>query len=143
MNIQYYFDSSAVISMLVNDQHAEEALGYWSNATTRLSSTLTLFETYVSVHRYGLRMPPNLVSNWKSEISAWLVGVTNVLTVQEVDSRILDQVKNLSILGNCRTLDAIHIATAMVFRQEGALLKIISFDKRLNQVAQNCGFEVI
>jgi predicted nucleic acid-binding protein len=137
-----YFDSSAVLSMLLADAHSAEALKHWESASVRLGSTLLLFESQVVIHRYASRLPQNLAASWRKQAEDWLQRFSESITLHEINERIRQAVKDTKELGGCRTLDAIHLATALVFQREGASIVLSSFDARLNEATKSLGMSI-
>lgn len=61
-----------------------------------------------------------------------------------VDLSIEAIVRNNGILAECRTLDAIHLATVLRFREIGeGDLEIVTLDKRMAAVARKLGLVVV
>jgi predicted nucleic acid-binding protein len=134
-----YFDSSVVLSMLLNDSHAEKALHLWEESAYRVSSRLMLFENVTVIHRVALKLPANARQKWASQSAAWLEHISAQLYLHEIDAEVLDQCKAVSLLGSCRTLDAIHLATARIFSRAAADFSLASFDRRMLSAAAQAG----
>ena len=123
--------------MLLADAHASKALEHWESSNVHLGSKLILFECQVVIHRCQAKMPSEVYSEWNKNAQQWLGRISESLILHEMDDRVLLTAKATPELGACRTLDAIHLATALVFRAEGALLEISSFDNRFTTAAQS------
>jgi uncharacterized protein with PIN domain len=92
-----YFDSSVVLSMLLNDSHAEKALHLWEESAYRVSSRLMLFENVTVIHRVALKLPANARQKWASQSAAWLEHISAQLYLHEIDAEVLDQCKAVSL----------------------------------------------
>ncbi|MBI4027956.1 MAG: hypothetical protein HY360_23430 [Verrucomicrobia bacterium] len=63
--------------------------------------------------------------------------------MREVDRSVLDTLWKTTELAQCRTLDAIHLATAFLFQQQlDEPLRICSLDKRMREQALKLKFKV-
>jgi len=123
--------------MLLADSHAAKALKQWELAELRLGSKLLLFECQVVIHRCVARMHTEVSTEWSKNAQEWLSRITKSLILHEIDDRVRITIEKTPKLGACRTLDAIHLGTALIFQSEGATLEVSSFDARLNEAATN------
>ena len=63
---------------------------------------------------------------------------------KNIDSSTTQIVANEDILSGCRTLDALHLSTAIEFRNElGEEIIIFSYDKDFNKVAKELKFKTL
>ena len=69
--------------------------------------------------------------------------VQDELNFKPLDSSIEEIIRGTPALADCKTLDAIHAATALYFRRfvEGPF-EIVTIDKRMTQLAGKLGFQV-
>ena len=67
----------------------------------------------------------------------------DVLNFKAIDGSIKEIIRLTPALADCRTLDAVHVATALHFKPyvEGAL-EIVTLDGRTRQLARRVGFQV-
>jgi len=63
----YYFDSSIVLAILLDQKRKEEALGLWNKATVRVSSILLKLETVTVLRRVYEHNKTKLESSWISK----------------------------------------------------------------------------
>jgi predicted nucleic acid-binding protein len=112
-----YFDSSTVLSILLNENRQEEAYSLWHNSKIKVSSILLKIETIVTLRRTYEQNKTKFDSNWlgrkTKELEEYLNEVNYIIIDEEIE-RIIHLRKELS---NCKTLDAIHIATALQYRE--------------------------
>jgi uncharacterized protein len=92
------------------------------------SAALLGVEAIRACARYG--------SRYAEDARAWLHGVT----LLPLDDAILDEATRLSPAG-LRSLDAIHLATALSIRDDLGVL--LTYDERLGEVAAERGLEVV
>jgi len=134
-----YFDSSVLLAILLDEKTRAEAYAWWSASEIRVSSILLKIETITVLRRTWERHRDRLESSWLSK---------NTKVCQEflaeVNLRIVDEeIENIIFLNNeisqCRSLDAIHMATALnwsrLMPQEDFIL--YTFDKNLGALAQS------
>lgn len=123
-----YLDSSAFVKLVVDEAESEALRAYLDQGTGRfIASTLLRTEALRAVHHLG----PDaleLVRDGLRRVD--LIGV---------DDRILDVAGSLepSIL---RTLDAIHLATALFVGDD--LDAIVTYDSRMIEATRSLGLKV-
>jgi predicted nucleic acid-binding protein len=138
-----YFDSSVLLSILVKDRFAERALSLWEEFTDRVSSILLEAECITTLRRTFNHHRQKLEGTWLGMREEKLCGMleeTKLLNVDETILQVLIENRNLS---GCRSLDALHLATAL-FLQTGAGEPVVlcTFDDDMDQLAGKMGFEV-
>jgi len=125
-----YLDSSALVKLIVTEPESAaltELLRAWPD---RISSALALTEVPRALRRAGFGNPE------RSRARQVLTRVNLV----EVDRRILAAAASLDP-PTLRTLDAIHVATALAVRED--LGVVVSYDLRLSVAAQRAQLEVL
>jgi predicted nucleic acid-binding protein len=139
-----YFDSSVVLAILLDESRKWEAYEYWQNSQIRVSSILLRIETNVSLRRI-------YEHNKKALNEKWLLGKTQILDeyLNEINYLIIGTKIEREIylrkeLSKCRTLDAIHIATAIKFREinNDGDVWIYTFDKTMHELAEHYKFKL-
>jgi predicted nucleic acid-binding protein len=105
---------------------------------------LTKIECLIGIRRAGALQ--NLASDgpWCMERIRLLEAYVEELDCKRIDDEILDIIrKNLS-LSNCRSLDAIHVATALYFKPyHDEPIQIVTLDNRMRETAGKAGFTVL
>jgi len=141
--VLYYFDSSILLSMLLDEKRKSEGLELWNKATVRISSLLLKLETITVLRR-------TYEHNKDKLETAWLTKKTQELDeyLQEVNFRIIDEDIEKVIflkkeLGKCRTLDAIHVATAWEMSKivDSSEFFLFTFDKDMSDLAKALKFQ--
>lgn len=138
-----YFDTSVILSLLFSDKNAERALELWEGDFARVSSTLLRAECYVNFHKYLLMLPEKARNEWKKAGAKWLSQIFGQFYLHEIDGSILELIASNSDYGRCRTLDAIHLASASIFAHQADAFAIATFDVRMKEMAKQLGFSVI
>jgi predicted nucleic acid-binding protein len=140
-----YFDSSCLLAILLEDAFSAPALTHWEDASERVSSLLFEAECIVTLRRIASSRGKRLTPGWLDERMALLAQSLKEITLQKVDGAILEIVRQEVSLSECRTLDAIHLATATFFqrRLRAEPLAVVSFDRRQREIAARLGFKVL
>jgi uncharacterized protein len=125
-----YLDSSALVKLVVTEPESEallELLGAWPD---RVSSTLALTELPRAIRRAGLGAAERRRAH----------QVLARVALVDVDRRILTTAASLDppVL---RTLDAIHLATAIALGED--LGGLVTYDARLSAAARRADLEVL
>jgi predicted nucleic acid-binding protein len=133
-----YFDSSILLAILLDEEKKEEAYKYWKESKIRVSSLLLKIETINVLRRtyehYKTKLDPDWLTLKTKELDEYLNEV-NFRIIDEEIERIIYLKKDLS---KCKTLDAIHIATALEFKKIDSSKEYIlySFDQNMNKLAK-------
>jgi predicted nucleic acid-binding protein len=140
----YYFDSSVLLAILLDEKRKDKALDLWNEASIRVSSILLKLETITVLRRTFEHNKTKLETNWIIKKTAELQEF-----LKEVNFRIIDEdIENIIVLrkeiAKCKTLDAIHIATALEFSSliPASDLYFYTFDKNMSELAKSCKFKI-
>jgi predicted nucleic acid-binding protein len=138
-----YFDSSVLLTILLNEEQYDKACSLWSNAEFCLSSFLLRIETNISLNRSHKISVHKDDDFWLSQKMNELYGMLNDIHCKPIDSSIEQIIIQNKKLAGCRSLDAIHIATALYFRENSREqnITLYSFDKNMLAIAKQFGFE--
>jgi predicted nucleic acid-binding protein len=139
-----YFDASAVIEVLLGQPRAAEAGRVWDEAGARVSSTLFEAECRTVVRRAlaARTRTPRVVG--PLEATRQLADRLDGITLQSVDRSVLDTLAAEPRLGACRTLDAVHLATALELRASlGRVVTVCTLDADMAAAARGLGFAVV
>jgi predicted nucleic acid-binding protein len=123
-----YVDSSALVKLIVREPETDALRRYLASAGSLTSSVLASVE----VARAVARVAP--------EARAATSTVFEALSVLAFDARIAAWAAALSP-ASLRTLDAIHLATALELGDE--LTAFVSYDARLSAAALDLGLPVV
>jgi predicted nucleic acid-binding protein len=137
-----YFDSSVLLSMLFNEQRYEEASEYWHTSQDRASSILLKIETIISLRRIYEYNKWHLPDTWLTEKTKELNEYLQEMSFRNINRRLEKTIYANTDLARCRTLDAIHIATALEIRKIGDdAVTLYTFDTNMHELAERFGFE--
>lgn len=139
-----YFDSSVLLTVLLGEPRAEEASKLWLEYEEKVSSILMEAECLNGLRRYAARVGKKIPPKWLEEKSIFLAESLSDLTAKHVDGEILSVIKAERRLSDCRTLDALHVATALYFKSKNEeSLALVSFDDRMRETAKKLGLDVL
>ena len=124
-----YLDSSALVKLVVAEPESSVLADFLRGWSERVSSAVTLTEVPRALRRAGFGASERRRAR---EVMARIALV-------DVDRRILVAAATLDPPA-LRTLDAIHLATALAVRED--LAAIVTYDRRLAAAAERLHLEV-
>ncbi|MDX2020660.1 MAG: PIN domain-containing protein [Deltaproteobacteria bacterium] len=139
-----YFDSSVVLAFLLNEKRAAQGRTLWAENKSRCSSILLEAEVWVGLRRHRHRLGSTVGDEWldvRLQVFSELVKEASLVVF---DSNVIAALKSEAIFAECRSPDAIHLATAMRVRSyaDGSL-RLATFDERMLQTARRLKIECI
>jgi len=139
--VTLYAESSSVLRWLFNEAGGDEVHRLLRRATKVVCSRLTLVETRRVIRR---AVAENLLDE---------VGSTSVLEVLaragagwgvlEMSREVAERAEASFPVEPVRTLDALHLASALLLRQALPDLRLLSSDDRVRANGRRLGFEVV
>jgi predicted nucleic acid-binding protein len=137
-----YFDSSILLSILLNEQRQDEAYLLWKNSEIKVSSILLRIETIVTLRRIYEQNKSKLDENWLGKKTKELEEYLNEINYLIIDDRIERAIYSRKELSNCKTLDAIHVSTALQYREISEdNINLYTFDVPMNNLAKHFKFK--
>jgi len=139
-----YIDSSVLLSIIFQEESQTRSIEIWKNSKIRVSSILLEAECKISIKRTFLHNKKQLSQTWKENKISELEKLLDEISLKNIDSTTIENLDKEETLSGCRTLDALHLATAIEFQNEiGEELFIFSYDKEFNKVALEMGLKII
>jgi hypothetical protein len=139
-----YYDSSILLAGILEEHPTPTLASYWDAASVRLSSTLLKIECLIGVRRAGAlqHLPPD--APWVEQRADLLQRYTDEVDCKRLDDEIEEIVRQTPALCECRTLDAVHLATALYFRpHHDEPVMVVTLDRRMRGVAARLGFPIL
>lgn len=136
-----YAESSAVVAWLLGEERGDDVRERLSAARLVLTSDLTLIECDRVLHRamtlgeLGEAHAARRRTLAATAAEHWAVFV--------IDGEIVERARRAFPLEPIRTLDAIHLSTALAARSLVTDLQILSLDERICGNAAELGFDVV
>ncbi len=127
MSLIDYLDPSAIVKLVIAEREHEDLRRYLDAGSRFATSLLAVTEVGRSVGR--------VAPGSDGAIAATFRGIT----VLSIDRRVIDHAARLGPVA-LRTLDAIHLASAMQLGPE--LRSFVTYDRRLAAAARDAGLPV-
>ncbi len=139
-----YFDSSAIVEVLLQGRSAKKIAGLWESDEVRLASILLEAEVVTVLRRIAVPKSrtrrPAAIRKRIALLDRWRES----MIVREVDEEIVTILRQTESLAGCRSLDALHLATALLFQQHlDEPLRLCSLDARMREVGTRLSFHVV
>jgi predicted nucleic acid-binding protein len=137
-----YFDSSILLAILLDEERQEEAYSYWRNSI-RVSSILLKIETIIGIRRTHEIYKHKLENDWLNKKTKIMDEYLNEVNYKVLNNKIEREIYLRKELAQRRSLDAIHIATALQFREinNNGEIYLYTFDKTMHSLAKRYKFK--
>jgi len=130
-----------VLCWLLEEPRSSEVRPHLGAAELVLASSLTRIECErVLIRAVALRLLPEAAA---AERRAALARATERWVTFDLDSEIAERARRPFPAEPVRTLDAIHLATALVARSLVPELSILSLDERIRRSAEQVGLDLL
>lgn len=136
-----YFDSSVLISILIKDSFHQKALSLWETHEQRVASYLLVGECLNVLRRLAKRkaFDPKTIDQKITRLDQMMAGISFIA----IDHVVLETLRNEPLTSECKSLDALHLASALVFKKHApAGFAFCTFDTNLSLIANKLGFVV-
>jgi len=132
-----YFETSALLAWLMGEPCAAEVKASIDNAQTVVTSALTLVEAERALIRAESQ---GIVSAAEAEKLRGLLARSKAgWVLMEISEEVRTRASRVFPAEPVRTLDAIHLATALLFLRVFPSLELFSYDRRIVQNANSLG----
>jgi hypothetical protein len=139
--VRLYAESSAVLVWLLDQQGAPAIRTELAGAGEVICSDLTLIECDRTLRRIAARGMLSLAAS--AELQARLATTARGWNVLPIGAAVVDRARQSFPDDAIRSLDAIHLATALVARSAIGDLVLLSLDERVRSGGTGLGFRVI
>ena len=136
-----YAESSAVLRWLFNERGSAEILGYLRRATKVVSSRVTLIECRRAVRRAAAEQ--RIRETDASEVLNVFAQAAARWALLELCREVAERAEQPFPAEPVRTLDAVHLASALLLRQSFPELVLLSTDERVWLNGTQLGFSVL
>ena len=134
-----YFDTSAVIPLVVAESSSSRCAEIWQACDSRVSSMIVVTEAYAGL-ALALRIG-RLSQNDHSRAARLLNDRIEELDLVIVTRAIVDSAAALALTQSLRGYDAVHAATALALRSDDTVA--IASDQTLLKAFRTLGFDTI
>jgi predicted nucleic acid-binding protein len=141
----YYFDSSFVLTSILDEKTMEITKKIWQEAEIRISSILLKFEMYTVLQRTYNQYSQKLGKEWLEKKIKFYNELMNEINLRIIDEKIYDIINLNSNICKSRTLDAIHLATLIEFKeslQENNII-LCTYDDQMKKTAKQLKIKIM
>ena len=139
-----YIDSSFLLSIIFEEEGSKISIDIWKSHEYRVSSILLESECLVTLRRFYNNNKHKLGENWFFLKEKALNDLLEEVNIRIVDENITKYLRIEEGLASCRTLDAIHLATALEFKNNSSTgIKICTYDINMRKTAQKMNLPVL
>jgi predicted nucleic acid-binding protein len=132
-----YAESSAVLAWLLGDRRGEEAAAVLSQADGIVASDLTLVECErVLIRAWSTGL---MTEGEGSDHRAVLHHAAAHWTLLRLDAEVVERALRPFPLEPVRTLDALHLGSALLARAASPGLRLLTLDQRLRENGERLG----
>ena len=124
----FYLDSSAILKLIVREPESASLLAFLAVEDERASSALASVEVAMALRKMEA----------SQRVRERAVEVLERISLIRMDELILEEAAAIE-LSSLRTLDAIHLASALALGNE--LSAVVTYDRRMAEGAILCGLE--
>ncbi len=136
-----YVESSAVLAWIFEEERSDRVQRALRQASRVVSSDLTLVECDRAFHRAEMLGRVDTVET--GQMRALLAAAVGNWTMYGLHAEIVGRARQRFPLEPVRSLDALHLATALVAREIRPGLAFLGLDRRVRDNAVALGFEVV
>lgn len=136
-----YFDTSTWLKLYVRENGSEEARNLARNYRL-LSSALLLTESFAALSRK--RTIGEMDGKKFNRLVRTMKADSRYLEIINISDSVLDKSQEIVLNSAARTLDAIHIASALIFQSMAEIpVTFITSDRKQYEVAQEKGLRAV
>jgi predicted nucleic acid-binding protein len=139
--VNIYAESSAVLAWLLDEAAAERVRQCLSEATMIVASDLTLIECDRVLQR-AIALG-ELSEAEAADRHAYLVAAASQWHILHLAEEVVDRARLPFPVEPIRTLDAIHLASALSARSALPGLRLLSLDERVRGAGKKLGFALL
>ncbi len=136
-----YLDTSTYIKLYIKEKGSEEARNLVRNGRI-ISSNILLIESFSALSRkkHGREIDEKVFKNLIGQMKADL----QYIEIVRLTDKVLRKAEEVVLHSDARALDAIHIASALIFR-EGSSIKFsfVTSDRKQQEVAKENSFKTV
>jgi uncharacterized protein len=138
--VNAYFDTSALAKLILTEPGSDIALSCWQAAEDGFSTVLGYLELRSSLDGARRGGRPAHAEAAMDEVTA--DRIWEEIAAVDVDAAIMASALRLIVTHGLKTLDAIHLASALIVAS-GDAIAMVSFDRRLRRAAAAEGLVVL
>lgn len=138
-----YIDSSFILSILFEQNAWRDAVKLWKKSSVRLSSLVCEAECIINLRKVGEQNKAAVDDEWVLHKENELRYLLKEINTMRFDATVLQNIQANQSLRRLRTLDAIHLATALEFQKySDEIISLFTFDKNMSKEGESLGFQI-
>lgn len=134
-----YFDSSALVKLLLDEQHSDLAHGVWDDCDSVLASPLAFVEVHAALAA-ALRARRLRRGTYQQLVDDW-EGAWPAVRVVGLTEDVAGDAGRLAAAHGLAGADAVHLASALAVGRDHVVL--FAFDQRLHAAARAVGLATV
>jgi predicted nucleic acid-binding protein len=138
--VNLYADSSAVLSWIFGEPEGEAVRQVLAAADSVLASDLTLVECDRTIHR--AHAAGRITEAQAADLRGLLVATAAHWHLLRLDAEVIERARRPFPVESIRTLDALHLASALTARSALPGLILLSLDERMRTAGRGLGFSL-
>ncbi|HEV7731182.1 MAG TPA: type II toxin-antitoxin system VapC family toxin [Candidatus Binatia bacterium] len=135
-----YAETSAVLRWLFAEADGDDVRGILATADKIVASRLTLIETRRVVHR--AEREGRLTAVQSADVLSVFARAASTWDILQISDDVARRAEDGFPAEPVRTLDAIHLASALILRQAYSDLRMVTTDDRVRRNARLLGLQV-
>jgi len=144
VSLALYIDSSFLLAILLEEEDSHKYAREWKMKRSRVASILLEAECIVTLRRVHRNLSKSLSPAWLEEREKQLFELLDEVSLRTVDRTITKSLRNQMDLSDCRSLDALHIATALELQENsGEPIIICTLDRAMRKLSEKLGFTLL
>jgi predicted nucleic acid-binding protein len=136
-----YAESSAVLTWLLGEEGGDAIVEALQAADSVIASDLTVIECERALIRAW--STGSMSEAERADQSAELARVSSHWARLRLDEEVFERARRPFPIEPVRTLDALHLATALVARSVAPTLRLLTLDQRIRENAQRLGLVTV
>lgn len=126
----YYVESSALLAWLFNEENSKSIIKILNDNTVQLCTSRI---TFIECERTIIRAETlkNITSAEAKKLQGWLAIFESEWQILEIGEDVYNGTKVRFPVEPVRTLDAIHLSTALQFHAIYEAISVLTFDQRI------------
>jgi hypothetical protein len=135
-----YVESSALLTWLLGEPRAHEVISALNQAQTVVTSVLSLLEVERALNRAEYQ---RILTAGQAERLRGMLGRSKAgWIMMEMSEDVRSRAGRVFPLEPVRTLDAIHLATVLIFMRAFPDLQLLSYDERILENVRPLGIDI-
>lgn len=136
-----YIDTSFFLSIVFEDTNYKQSYETWMKDEYRFSSKLIEVESFINIHKVYRENRKVLNKRWLDESLTRQRELLTGINLKRIGSEIYDKIQKTEKLTFLKSLDSIHLSTALLIADSlKKKLTICAYDRNIRKIASDFDF---